>query len=62
MAMTPSTAGEASAVADRVLAVFGETVIIRRDPAGQLLDAVVIEEIVSAPRCTGTAARTRSPT
>ena len=44
--MTPSTAGEASAAGDRALAVFGETVIIRRDPAGQLLDAAVVEEIV----------------
>ena len=32
--------------ADRVLEVFGETVIIRRDPAGALVDAAVIEEIV----------------
>ena len=30
---------------DRVLEVFGETVIIRRDPTGQL-DAAVIEEVV----------------
>ena len=26
--------------------MFGETVIIRRDPAGQVLDAAVVEEIV----------------
>jgi mannose-6-phosphate isomerase-like protein (cupin superfamily) len=32
--------------ADRVLEVFGETVIIRGDTAGALLDAAVIEEIV----------------
>ena len=31
---------------DRTLEVFGETVIIRRDPAGALIDAAVIEEIV----------------
>jgi quercetin dioxygenase-like cupin family protein len=31
---------------DRVLELFGETVIIRRDPAGQPMDAAVIEEIV----------------
>ncbi|HET9535335.1 MAG TPA: cupin domain-containing protein [Mesorhizobium sp.] len=31
---------------DRVLEVFGETVIIRGDPAGALVDAAVIEEIV----------------
>ena len=32
---------------DQILQVFGETVIIRRDPgAGQPLDAAVIEEIV----------------
>ena len=31
---------------DRVLDVFGETVIIRRDPAGPPIDASVIEEIV----------------
>ena len=31
---------------DRTLEVFGETVIIRSDPAGALLDVAVIEEIV----------------
>jgi quercetin dioxygenase-like cupin family protein len=31
---------------DRVLDVFGETVIIRRDRGGSLLDAAVMEEIV----------------
>ena len=31
---------------DRLLEVFGETLIIRRDPAGQPLDAAVVEEIV----------------
>ena len=31
---------------NRALEVFGETVIIRRDPAGALVDAAVIEEIV----------------
>jgi quercetin dioxygenase-like cupin family protein len=35
-----------SDTADWVLEVFGETVIIRRDPAGQPLDAAMIEEIV----------------
>ena len=35
-----------SDTADRILEVFGETVIIRRDPAGQPIDAAVIEEIV----------------
>ncbi|WP_053249457.1 cupin domain-containing protein [Ensifer adhaerens] len=34
------------AQADRVVDVFGETVIIRGDPAGALLDVAVIEEIV----------------
>ena len=34
------------AQADRALEVFGETVIIRGDPAGALVDAAVIEEIV----------------
>ena len=33
-------------LADRILDVLGETVIIRRDPAGPLLNAAVIEEIV----------------
>ena len=33
-------------VSDRVLEVFGETVIIRRDPARQPMDAAVVEEIV----------------
>ena len=32
--------------ADRAFQVFGETVIIRRDPAGPLVNAAVIEEIV----------------
>ncbi len=32
--------------ADRAFQVFGETVIIRRDPAGALINAAVIEEIV----------------
>ncbi|MEY9325271.1 cupin domain-containing protein [Sinorhizobium fredii] len=36
----------AEAQADRALEVFGETVIIRGDAAGALLDAAVIEEIV----------------
>src|SRR4051812_11847629 len=31
---------------DGVLEVFGETVIIRRDPAGQPVDAAVVEEVV----------------
>jgi glyoxylate utilization-related uncharacterized protein len=31
---------------DRIVEVFGETVIIRQDPSGSLLDAAVIEEIV----------------
>jgi mannose-6-phosphate isomerase-like protein (cupin superfamily) len=31
---------------DRALEVFGETVIIRGDPAGALVDVAVIEEIV----------------
>jgi mannose-6-phosphate isomerase-like protein (cupin superfamily) len=31
---------------DRTLEVFGETVIIRQDTAGALIDAAVIEEIV----------------
>ncbi len=31
---------------DRALEVFGETVIIHRDPAGALVDVAVIEEIV----------------
>lgn len=31
---------------DRLLEVFGETLIIRRDPAGQPMDAAVVEEIV----------------
>lgn len=31
---------------DRALEVFGETVIIHRDPTGALVDAAVIEEIV----------------
>jgi mannose-6-phosphate isomerase-like protein (cupin superfamily) len=35
-----------SDTANRVLEVFGETVIIRRDPAGQPIDAAVVEEIV----------------
>jgi mannose-6-phosphate isomerase-like protein (cupin superfamily) len=34
------------AQANRALEVFGETVIIRADPAGALVDAAVIEEIV----------------
>ncbi|MEY9625998.1 cupin domain-containing protein [Sinorhizobium fredii] len=34
------------AQADRVLEVFGETVIVRGDAGGTLLDAAVIEEIV----------------
>ena len=52
-------------VSDRVLEVFGETVIIRRDPARQAMDAAVVEEIVpraSVPRFIATAARTRSST
>jgi hypothetical protein len=32
--------------AERVLDVFGETVIIREDPTGRHLDAAVVEEIV----------------
>lgn len=31
---------------DQVLSVFGETVILRRDPLGSPLDAAVIEEVV----------------
>jgi uncharacterized cupin superfamily protein len=34
--------------ADQAFEVFGETVIIRHDPAGLLLDAAVIEEVVPA--------------
>lgn len=34
------------APADRALEVFGETVIIRRDPAGAPVDAAVVEEVV----------------
>jgi quercetin dioxygenase-like cupin family protein len=33
---------------NQVFEVFGETVIIRHDPAGSLLDAAVVEEIVPA--------------
>ena len=31
---------------DRILAVFGETVIIRQDPQARTVNAAVIEEIV----------------
>ena len=53
------------AQADRALDVFGETVIIRRDPAGALVDAAVIEEIVPpavAAPLHRHAGRMRSPT
>jgi mannose-6-phosphate isomerase-like protein (cupin superfamily) len=38
--------GRPGAKVDRAFEVFGETVILREDPAGQPLDAAVIEEIV----------------
>ena len=44
--MAGPESGAPEAPGDRVLEVFGETVIIRRDPAGAPLDAAVIEEIV----------------
>jgi mannose-6-phosphate isomerase-like protein (cupin superfamily) len=44
--MTPSAGGDPAVAQDRILEVFGETVIIRRDPAGQPMDAAVVEEIV----------------
>lgn len=43
--MTEAT-NTAATPGDRVLNVFGETVILRRDPLGSHLDASVIEEIV----------------
>ena len=43
--MLPPMSKAAPSSQDRVLEVFGETVIIRRDPTGQL-DAAVIEEVV----------------
>jgi hypothetical protein len=45
--MTSSPGGDPAVPRDRILEVFGETVIIRRDPAGQPIDAAVVEEIVS---------------
>ena len=44
--MTSPLINDHAASSDRVLEVFGETVIIRRDPAGQILDVAVVEEIV----------------
>jgi quercetin dioxygenase-like cupin family protein len=44
--MTSSPGGDPAVPQARVLEVFGETVIIRRDPAGQPIDAAVVEEIV----------------
>jgi hypothetical protein len=44
--MTPSAGGDPAVAQDRILEVFGETVIIRRDPAGQPIDAGVVAEIV----------------
>ena len=44
--MRSSSSGDPAVSTDRVLEIFGETVIIRREPAGQVLDAAVIEEIV----------------
>ena len=44
--MTCPLTNDPATLRNRVLDVFGETVIIRRDPAGQVLDAAVVEEIV----------------
>ena len=44
--MTSPLTNDPAMSRDRVLEVLGETVIIRRDPAGQVLDAAVVEEIV----------------
>jgi mannose-6-phosphate isomerase-like protein (cupin superfamily) len=44
--VTPSLAPTPTASSDQALEVFGETVILRRDPLGSSLDASVIEEIV----------------
>ena len=44
--MTSPLTNDPAVSGDRVLEVFGETVIVRRDPAGQVLDAAVVEEIV----------------
>src|SRR3954470_19421 len=44
--MTSSPGGNPAVPRDRILEVFGETVIIRRDPAGQPIDAAVVEEIL----------------
>ena len=44
--MTSPLTNDPAVSSDRVLEVFGETVIVRRDPAGQVLDAAVVEEIV----------------
>ena len=44
--MTEPKRDAPEAPGDRVLEVFGETIIIRRNPAGVPLDASVIEEIV----------------
>ena len=44
--MTPSLAPITTRPGDEILEVFGETVILRRDPLGSALDASVMEEIV----------------
>ena len=44
--MTSLLTSNPATSSDRVLEVFGETVIIRREPASQVLDAAVVEEIV----------------
>ncbi len=63
--MTSSLSSIPPTTEDQTLEVFGETVILRRDPLGSPLDASVIEEIVPpvwpVPG-TATRARTRCPT
>ncbi len=44
--MTSSLSSIPPTTEDQTLEVFGETVILRRDPLGSPLDASVIEEIV----------------
>jgi mannose-6-phosphate isomerase-like protein (cupin superfamily) len=46
--MAESGTNVPGAQVDRALEVFGETVIIRSDPAGALVNVAVIEEIVPA--------------
>lgn len=42
-----ATGGDATeSSADQVFETFGETLIVRHDPAGSLLDAAVVEEVV----------------